>query len=431
MPQDFPFPTRVAFEDALAIVRRVAAARRMPVERVALRRAHGAILARDVVAEVAQPPFDNSAMDGFALRHADLHGEATTLRLVGEQFAGRALDLVVGAGECVRITTGAPLPAGADTVVMKENTRIEPGRFEHCSGGGVVVTAEGIVVSVLVSPSPGQHVRRAGEDTRVGDRVLAAGMPLSPSRLALAASQGLAELDVARRPTVAVFTTGDELVEPGMPLAPGQLYNSNREQLMGLLRADGLVPVAWPTLPDDPAAIESALVHAGHAFDVVLTCGAVSAGEKDHLPALLQAQGDVHFWKVRMRPGMPVLFAGGGTLGDALFLCLPGNPVSVLATYLALARPLLDGMQGRATPRPRWQARLAAPWRKAHDRLEFLRGRLRQAGDGRLEVEPNPADGSHRMRAAADSDALIVLPEGVRDYPAGAPVDVLPYAERG
>jgi molybdopterin molybdotransferase len=431
MPQDFPFPTRIAFEEALAIIERVADARRMPVERVALHRAHGAILARDLVAGVAQPPFDNSAMDGFALRHADLHGEGTTLRLVGEQFAGRALALAVGAGECVRITTGAPLPAGADTVVMKENTRIEPAGFEHASAEHAVAPGRGDIVAILVPPSAGQHVRRAGEDTRVGDTVLAAGVPLSPSRLALAASQGLAELEVARRPTVAVFTTGDELVEPGMPLAPGQLYNSNREQLMGLLRADGLDPVAWPTLPDDPARIESALVHAGHAFDVVLTCGAVSAGEKDHLPALLQAQGDVHFWKVRMRPGMPVLFAGGGTLGDALVLCLPGNPVSVLATYLALARPLLDRLQGRAMPRPRWRARLAAPWRKAHDRLEFLRGRLHQADDGRLEVEPNPADGSHRMRAAADSDVLIMLAEGARDYPAGAPVDVLPYAERG
>jgi molybdopterin molybdotransferase len=410
MTQSTSFPTRIAFEEALAIVERVADARRTPVQRLALSRAHGAILARDVVARVAQPPFDNSAMDGFALRHADLRGEGTTLRLAGEQFAGRALDLVVGAGECVRITTGASMPAGADTVVMKENTRAEADR-----------------VVILVPPSPSQHVRRTGEDTRTGDTVLAAGAPLTPARIALAASQGLAELEVARRPTVAVFTTGDELVEPGLPLAPGQLYNSNREQLMGLLRADGLEPVAWPTLPDDPAQLESALVHAGHAFDLVLTCGAVSAGEKDHIPALLQAQGEVHFWKVRMRPGMPVLFAGGGKLGNALFLCLPGNPVSVLATYLALARPLLDRLQGRAAPRPRWRARLAAPWNKAHDRLEFLRGRLRQGEDGALEVEPNPADGSHRMRAAADSDALIVLAEGAHAYPAGSLVDVVPY----
>jgi molybdopterin molybdotransferase len=415
MPQPPSFPTRIPLAEARAILDRVADARRMPVERVALARAHGAILATDVVAAIAQPPFDNSAMDGFALRHADLHGEGTALRLAGEQFAGRALGLAVGPGECVRITTGAPLPAGADTVVMKENTRIDASR------------ADGERVEVLAPPSPGQHVRRAGEDTRAGDLVLAAGVPLTPARSALAASQGLAEVEVARKPTVAVFTTGDELVEPGLPLAPGQLYNSNREQLMGLLRADGLDPVAWPTLPDDPAQVQSALRHAGHAFDLVLTCGAVSAGEKDHIPALLQAEGVVHFWKVRMKPGMPVLFAGGGNLGDALFLCLPGNPVSVLATYLALARPLLDRLQGRAFARPAWRARLASPWRKAHERLEFLRGRLRQDADGVLEVEPNPADGSHRMRAAADSDALIALDEGVRDYPAGTLVDVLPY----
>ena len=415
MPQPTSFPTRIALAEARAILDRAADARRMPVERVALARAHGAILATDVVAGIAQPPFDNSAMDGFALRHADLRGEGTVLRLAGEQFAGRALGLVVDAGECVRITTGAPLPSGADTVVMKENTRVDASR------------ADGERIEILVPPSPGQHVRRAGEDTHGGDLVLAAGVPLTPARIALAASQGLAGVEVARKPTVAVFTTGDELVEPGLPLEPGQLYNSNREQLMGLLRADGLDPVAWPTLPDDPAQVESALRHAGHAFDLVLTCGAVSAGEKDHIPALLQVEGVVHFWKVRMKPGMPVLFAAGGNLGGALFLCLPGNPVSVLATYLALARPLLDRLQGRALARPAWRARMASPWRKAHERLEFLRGRLRQDAGGILEVEPNPADGSHRMRAAADSNALIVLEEGVRDYPAGALVDVLPY----
>src|SRR5690606_19420393 len=174
--------------------------------------------------------------------------------------------------------------------------------------------------------------------------LLRAGDVLTPARVALAASQGVPTLAVARRPTVAVFTTGDELVEPGLPLAPGQIHNSNRELLMGLLRADGLEPVAWPTLPDDPAQVESALRHAGHAFDVVLTCGAVSAGEKDHIPALLRAEARIAFWKVRMKPGMPVLLAEGGGLGGALFLCLPGNPVSVLATWLTLGRPLVDAM---------------------------------------------------------------------------------------
>lgn len=405
------FPTRIGFDDARRLIDEVAARRCMPAERVSLAKAHGRVLAQSLTAMLPQPGFDNSAMDGFALRHADFDAEhETVLTLVGEQFAGRVQDLTVGAGECVRITTGAPLPAGADCVVMKENARVD-----------------GDSVRVLQNPRPGQHVRRAGEDVQTGDALLAVGQMLTPSRIALAAGQGMDRLEVARRPTVAVFTSGDELVEPGLPLRPGELYNSNRELLMGLLRADGYEPVAWPNLIDDPAAIDAGLRHAGHAFDVVITCGGVSAGEKDHIPELLKAEGSVHFWKVRMKPGMPVLFADGGRLGDALFLCLPGNPVSVLATYLTLGRALLDGLQGRAEPRSRLRARLDTAWHKTHDRLEFLRGRLSYDDQGRLHAQPNPADGSHRMRAAADSDALIVLGEGEQRLEAGDVVDVLPY----
>ncbi len=409
---DFPF--RIGFDEACAIVDAVAAERRLEAIPLSLARAHAHVLAQDVVAELAQPPFDNSAMDGFALRHADLdEGDATVLRLVGEQFAGDATGQTLGAGECMRITTGAPLPAGSDSIVMKENTAL-------------TVDGDSTHVRVRVAPKPGQHVRRAGEDSQIGDPLLHKGDVLTPSRIALAASQGLAQLQVARRPTVAVFATGDELVEPGMALRPGQIYNSNREQLMGLLRADGLEPVAFPTLPDDPAQITSALRHAGEAFDLVITCGGVSAGEKDHLPELLQARGRVRLWKVRMKPGMPLLLAEGGTLGPALFLCLPGNPVSVLATWLALGRRLVDGMQGRA-PRALRRARLTERWHKQHERLEFLRGRWTIDEAGVSQVLPNPADGSHRMHAAADSDALIVLAEGQRDYPAGTVVDLLPY----
>ena len=405
------FPTRIGFDQARRILEEAGARRRLPAERIPLAKAHGRVLAQSLAATLAQPGFDNSAMDGFAVRHADLDADGeTALTLVGEQFAGRTQSRAVGAGECVRVTTGAPLPVGADTIVMKENTRID-GRH----------------VRVLQMPKPGQHVRRAGEDVRIGDALLAQGQMLTPSRIALAAGQGVDRLEVARRPTIAVFTTGDELVEPGLPLRAGELYNSNRELLMGLLRADGYEPVMWPNLADDPATIDAGLRHAGHAFDVVITCGGVSAGEKDLIPSLLQAEGQVHFWKVRMKPGMPVLFADGGRLGEAMFLLLPGNPVSVLATYLTLGRTLLDGLQGRAEARPTLRARLGTDWRKTHDRLEFLRGRLSCDDQGRLHVEPNPADGSHRMRAAADSDALIVLGEGEMTLEAGSAVHVLPY----
>lgn len=399
------FPTRIDFADALAIVADAAQQRRLPAERIALARAHGCVLRQDVVAGIDLPAFDNSAMDGFALRQADCADTISPLRLVGEQFAGPVQGIRIVQGECARITTGAPLPAGSDCVVMKENTRLH-----------------GDLVEMLAVPQPGQHVRHAGEDMRAGDTVLSAGEVLTPARISLTASLGLADVEVARRPTIAVFATGDELVEPGMPLQPGQIYNSNRELLMGLLRADGLQPTAWPSLPDDPGRIETALRDAASSFDVVVTCGAVSAGEKDHIPDIIRAHGRIHFWKVRMRPGMPLLF---GELGQAAFLGLPGNPVSVLATWLTLGRPLLDGLQGRTEPRLRLQARLDAPWSKRHDRLEFLRGRLHSGHDGVLRVQPNPADGSHRMRGAADSDALIVLAGTARDYPRGEVVPVL------
>lgn len=401
------FPTGISFDEALAIIASVASQHRLEDETLALARTHGRVIAQTVTATLPLPSFDNSAMDGFAFRHADL-AETGAFRLVGDRFAGIAGDAPLHAGECVRITTGASLPGGADSVAMKENVR-----------------ENGQVVEIPCDTPHGAHVRRAGEDVRAGDEVLLAGDVLTPARVSLAAALGVSSLRVARKPTVAVFTSGDELVEPGMPLAPGQIYDSNRELLMGLLRADGLEPTAWPRLPDDPKQIEIALRDAGCAFDLIITCGAVSAGEKDHIPAVLAQFGQTHFWKVRMRPGMPVLF---GSLDQARFLGLPGNPVSVLATYLTLGRALIDGLQGRVAPRPTWTARLAAPVEKAHSRREFLRARRVIADDGGLGVEPNPANGSHRLRVAAESDTLIVVPEGPQSLPAGSFVQILPYA---
>lgn len=401
-------PTRIAYDEALAIIRAKACERKLDNEQLAIKRVDGRQLAQDLIAPIDLPAFDNSRMDGFALRHGDLAaGQATQLQIAGEQFAGLRGDLELAPGQCARITTGAPIPSGADTVVIKEKVS------EH---DGTVQVPPGVRL--------GADIRRAGEDVKAGDVVLAAGSLLTPARISLAAALGIAELLVSKRPTVAVFTTGDELVEPGLSLLPGQVYNSNRELLMGLLRNEGLEPVAWPTLPDDPARIENALRDAASAFDIVIACGGVSAGEKDFVPGLLAAHGEIHFWKVKMKPGMPVLF---GQMDQALFVGLPGNPVSVLATFLALVRPLLDWLQGRAEPRVHRFARLSTGWHKQHERLEFLRGRLQYGDDGMLCVEPNAADASHRLRAAADSDALIVLPEGARYFEAGTVVEVLAY----
>ncbi|HEY5851367.1 MAG TPA: gephyrin-like molybdotransferase Glp [Lysobacter sp.] len=401
-------PTGLLFDDALAIVREVAAAHRLETETLALSRTHGRILATDVHAPLSLPPFDNSAMDGFAVRHQDLKGAQTSLRLVGEQFAGRSQGLQVAAGECVRITTGAPLPDGADTVAIKENSRVEGDRV--------------IVAGQLV---PGANVRRAGEDVAAGEAVLHAGTVLTPARVSMAASMGLASLPVSRRPTVAVFSSGDELVEPGMALAPGEIHDSNRELLMGLLRADGLEPTAWPRLPDDPKRVEIALRDAACAFDIVITCGAVSAGEKDHIPAVLAQFGQTHFWKVRMKPGMPLLF---GSMDQARLLGLPGNPVSVFATYLSFGRALVDALQGRSEPRAVERAQLVSPIDKEHPRREFMRARVFCDEHGVLRADPNPAIGSHRLRAVADSNALIVIPDGPQRVAAGEVVDVLRYA---
>lgn len=399
------FPTGIAFDEALAIVREVAGARRLETKTVAIARAHGHVLAEDLVSPIALPPFDNSAMDGFALRHADL--AAGPLRFVGERFAGSGGVAAIAAGECMRITTGAPMPEGADTVAIKENARVEGER-----------------VHVPADLAFAANVRYAGEDVRAGDRLAAAGSRLTPTRVALAAAAGIGSVAVARKPAVAVFTTGDELVEPGLPLAHGQIHDSNRDLLMGLLRADGLEPTGWPALPDDPARIGIALRDAACAFDVIVTCGGVSAGEKDYVPQVLERFGRTRFWKVRMKPGMPLLF---GELDQALLIGLPGNPVSVLATWLTLGRALVDTLQGCNEPRPQWRARLTAPLEKAHARREFVRGIWHCEDDGQLLATPNPATGSHRLRAASESNALLVVPEGPQRFAAGEVIDVLPY----
>lgn len=407
MPACPDFPQRISLAAAEAVLDAVAEGHRLPPERAALAQTLDRVLTEPVCAPIALQPFDNAAMDGFALRGADLDaGGGARLRLAGEQFAGQAQDLKVEPGRCVRITTGAPLPAGADTVVIRENT----------------VEADGWV-EIAPGCRPGANIRRAGEDIAAGQTVFQAGEPVTPARLAVAAALGLTSLPVRRRPRVAVFASGDELRPPGTPLAPGEIYDSNGPLLRALLAGEGLEAHAGPVLPDDPAPMLELLRDAARGQDLLITCGGVSAGDKDHLPALLAAHGRIHFWRVRIKPGMPVLL---GEFDGVPVLGLPGNPVAVLACFLTLGRRLLDGLEGRA-PRPPRYARLLAPIDKPHARLEFQRGRLHWNEDATLAVEPDAVTGSHRLAAAARNDALIVVPDGPQSLVAGAIVRVLSY----
>jgi molybdopterin molybdotransferase len=401
------FPMRLSVEEAQRRVLELAAARRLPAESVDLDDALGRVLAADVSVPHDLPPFANAAMDGYALRGEDLpRAGERALRVAGELFAGATAPAAVGAGECVRITTGAPLPSGADTVVIKENVRRD--------GDAVVVGAD---------ERPGANVRPAGEDYRAGETALRAGEALTPARLAVLASCGCARARVARRPRVALLTTGDELVPPDRPLGFGQIHDGNRYSLGGLLRAAGAELRLVAHLRDDPDALRVALREAGERCDLVVSSGGVSAGEADFLPGLVAELGRVHFWKVRMRPGMPVLC---GEIGNALAFALPGNPVSTIATFLVLVRPALAALQGAAAVPRRWHARLAAPVDKRHERAEFLRARLETRDDGSLWATPSQRQGSGMLRGVAEADALIVVPEQARALAAGEAVEILP-----
>ena len=372
----------------------------------------GRVLAVDVVAAHDLPPFANSAMDGFALRGADLpRAGERRLRIVGTHFAGDAPAASVAAGECVRITTGAPLPHGADSVVIKERVRVEDDELVVGSG-----------------ERAGANVRAAGEDYAAGEIALRAGQRIGAARVGVLASLGHADVRVAARPRVAVLTTGDELVAPGTALGAAQIHNSNGYSLAALIAEAGAVNVdrvpPFRHLRDDARAVREGLLAAAEVADVIVSSGGVSAGEKDLLPGLVAELGRLHFWKVRMRPGMPFLF---GQIGKTLVFGLPGNPVSSIATFLAFVRPALAAMQGADDAREiRLHARLAAPIMKRHERTEFLRARRESRDDGSLWVTALAKQGSGMLRGVVEADALIVVPAHVRELGVGAVVEVLP-----
>ena len=410
-------PAPIAFHEARRVLREAALAQLRQrlesggagaVEQLAIGRAGGRVLAQAVTSAAPLPGFDNAAMDGFALRGADLeHAAAEGLAIVGERFAGPAERLHVAPRTCARITTGAMLPAGTDTVVPRENV-------EEIQG-----------VMRLTTPVPaGAHVRRAGEDVAIGECLAAAGTVLDAARLALLAAAGVATVSVAMRPRVALLVTGDELRDPASALGPGEIHDSNTPMLGQLFAEAGIEVARLPPLPDDPTTIRAALLDAAAHHDLVVACGGASVGERDFLPRLAADAGTLHFWRVRVRPGMPVLCA---SMAGALLVGLPGNPVSAFCGFHAFVRPALAVLGGRSEPPALLHARLDAPLTKAHDRHELRRGLLRCAPDGTLHVVPHQRQGSHQLSGIAGSNALVHLPPESRALAAGTLVAVEPY----
>jgi len=378
-------------------------------ERVALRAALGRTLAETLVARCDVPSSTNSAMDGFALRGSDLPANGTTeLELVGESLAGHPFHGEVASGRCVRIMTGAPIPTGADTVVMQEQAEDLAGRVRIGSGH-----------------KPGQNVRRAGEDVAAGDALFEPGRTLTPADLGLIASLGLAEVMVRRRPRVAFFSTGDELRTIGQPLGEGEIYDSNRYTLFGMLTRVGVDILDLGAIPDVPEQLEDALRRGSAEADVVITSGGVSVGEADYVKDLLARIGRMGFWKIAMKPGRPLTF---GHIGECLFFGLPGNPVAVMVTFYQFVQPaLLKLATGREEPPFLVEAEAMCRLRKRPGRTEFLRGTLTRGADGVLQVDLAGRQGSGVLRSMSLASCFILLPEEHGDLEPGEKVLVQPF----
>lgn len=393
-------------EDAL---RKILAALPPPVsERVPLPDAAQRVLLARMLAPIDLPPFDNSAMDGYALRAADVNGAnaatPVTLRLGGRIPAGENFSGEVAAGECVRLFTGSPLPRGADAVVMQEDTRLEP--------------SQPGLVSFLDAARPGENIRRRGEDIARGAVMAKTGDVMSSGRISLLTATGVGDVTVGRRPTVGLLATGSELCEAGRPLVPGQIYESNRTALAPLVIGAGGLPKIFPLVPDALAATEAALESAFAECDLVLTSGGVSVGEMDFVKmAFEKLGGELQFWKVAMRPGKPFMF---GRRGGKFLFGLPGNPVSAFVTFLLLARPALRRWQGATeVSLPAHSGELAGPLANPGDRRHFMRVRVDTAG----KVFSAGRQASHALASLASANGLVDVPPG-KTFPAGAKVTV-------
>ena len=378
-------------------------------EALPIRQALKRMLYRDIVAPFDVPAHTNSAMDGYALRIADLAADGETrLVIVGTALAGNAFSGIVGAGQAIRIMTGAVLPPGADTVVAQEHVR-----------------ADGDALIVPPGQSAGQHVRQAGEDLARGKPALAAGKRLGPAEIGLLASLGIGEVTVHRRLRVAFFSTGDEIASINRPLAPGEVYDSNRYTLFGVLTQLGVDLIDLGVVRDDPAALEQALKVAAGQADVILTSGGVSVGDADYVRELTTRLGDVMFWKLNIKPGRPMAF---GRIGDAWLFGLPGNPVAVMVTFHQLVVDALLKLMGcdPLPERPTFKVPCLSAIDKSPGRREFPRGILFADGD-QWKVRLAGNQGSGVLSSMSCANCFIVLPETGQDIAAGELVDVQPF----
>ena len=379
------------------------------IERIATRSALGRVLAEDIVPAIDVPAHDNSAMDGYALRAADLRAADTALREAGTALAGKKFAGSLGAGECVRVMTGAVMPAGADTVVIQEIVRSENGK-----------------VIVPAGQKKGQNVRYAGEDLKTGVAVLVAGHAVRPAELGLIASLGIAEVMVKRRLRVAFFSTGDELASVGAPLAEGQVYDSNRYTLYGMLARLGAEILDMGVVKDDPVQLEDALKTAATNADVIITSGGVSVGEADFIKAMMAKLGEVLFWKIAMRPGRPMAFGRIEAGGSSAYLFgLPGNPVAVMVTFCQFVRDALLHLSGRTGDfaLPLLRVPCAAAMRKVPGRTEYQRGILFNE-EGVWRVRATASQGSGVLRSMSEANCFVVLEHDRANVNAGDLVGV-------
>ena len=379
-------------------------------DEVALAEADGRVVAADIRAPMALPPFDNSAVDGYAVRHADLAPQGETeLKLSGRIAAGGSAVGLSAAGVAVRVFTGAPLPVDADTVFMQEDAS---------AGDGCVVLPAGL--------RKGANLRQAGEDIAKGALLLPQGRRLKPQDIALAAAVGVRRVTVRRRLKVALFSTGDELAEPGDELRPGAIYDSNRVLIAGLLRRFGAEVVDLGILRDDRDELSARLAAAARGHDLIVTSGGVSTGEEDHVKAAVEAAGKLVFWRLGIKPGRPVAM---GVIDGTPFAGLPGNPVAVFVTFCHVVRPLLQRLSGLAAdPLLRLPVRAAFTYKKKPGRREYVRVSLRFGADGRPECVKHPQEGAGILTSLTETDGLAELTEPVSAVAVGDEVGFLPYA---